>query len=200
MRRRDAVAGLLACVLMGRPAIAQSPPRQGIVVLDQEALFVRSSFGRQARADIEAATDVLQAENRRIEADLEAEERDLTERRASMDPGAFRTLADDFDAKVEGIRSTQDAKARAIQQQSDRARQRFQERAGPVLAALAAELGAAVILDRRQVIAAAEQADITSLALERIDAVLRDGGGGPQGPAPQRRQTETIPTEGPPND
>ena len=52
---------------------------------------------------------------------------------AGMDPGAFRALADAFDARVEGIRRTQDAKARAIEQQTERAQKVFQERASPIL-------------------------------------------------------------------
>ena len=150
-------------------------PQSAVVVLDRDALFVGSRFGARVRRDIAAASDALVAENRHIETMLEAEERALTDRRAAMDADAFRELAAEFDARVTGIRQTQDAKARAITQQGDRAQQVFLERANPILVALAREVGALVILDRRMVIASADQIDITALARARIDAVLGEG-------------------------
>ena len=156
-------------------------PQSSVVVLDRDALFAGSLFGARVRRDVAAASDALVAENRRIEAMLEAEERALTERRAGMEADAFRELATEFDARVTEIRQTQDAKARAIAQQGERAQQIFLEQANPVLVALAQETGALVILDRRMVIASADQIDITALARARIDAVLGDGEGLRQG-------------------
>lgn len=174
MQRRWFLAGLIAS--LGCVANAQDTlPSLPIVVLDREALFIRSQFGQRVRADIEAASRALGVENRRIEAELEAEEQDLTERRATMDIAEFRKLADAFDQKVEGIRQAQAAKERAIISQTERAQALFLERANPVLSTLAEEVGAQVILDRRFVIDASEQVDITQIALERIDAVLGAG-------------------------
>lgn len=175
----------MALALSG-PAQAQSAassgepiagvPQSAVVVLDRDALFAGSLFGARVRRDIAAASDALVAENRQIEVALEAEERELTDRRALMDAEAFRRLAANFDARVTEIRQTQDAKARAITQQGDRAQQLFLERANPILVELAQETGALVILDRRMVIASADQIDITQLARERIDSVLGEGG------------------------
>lgn len=162
-------------------------PQSAVVVLDRDALFAASLFGERVRRDIAAASDALVAENRQIEKSLEAEERALTERRAGMDAGAFRELALEFDGRVTEIRQAQDAKARAIAQQGERAQQVFLERANPILVALARETGALVILDRRMVIASADQIDITRLARARIDAVL---GAGDEPPA------EVPPAEG----
>ncbi|MGB3689760.1 MAG: OmpH family outer membrane protein [Jannaschia helgolandensis] len=159
------------------PPQAVGVPQSAVVVLDRDTLFSNSLFGRRVARDIETASTELAAENRRIEAELEAEERALTIRRDEMDVVAFRTLADDFDSRVTGIRQAQDAKARAITQQTERAQQIFFERANPVLVDLARETGALVILDRRIVIASADQVDITALAQTRIDAMLGDGSG-----------------------
>ncbi|MGB3409500.1 MAG: OmpH family outer membrane protein [Jannaschia sp.] len=183
--RRPVVAGLLVAVLTASPVSAQQPsppvtpgvPQSAVVVLDRDALFGTSEFGLRVARDIEAASAALVAENREIELALEAEERALTEQRPTMDAGDFRDLAGDFDDRVVGIRRAQDAKARAIQQQSERAQALFFEQANPVLIALARETGALVILDRRIVIASADQVDITALARSRIDAVLGEGEG-----------------------
>ncbi len=131
---------------------AARPPagvvRSPIVVLDRDALFVDSLFGARVQRDLDAASDALLAENRAIEAALEAEERDLTIRREEMEAAAFAELARAFDARVNAARAEQDAKARALEQQSERAQQFFLEQANPVLVALARDIGALVILDR----------------------------------------------------
>ncbi|GIT91980.1 hypothetical protein JANAI62_24370 [Jannaschia pagri] len=178
------------------PGIAQT----AVAVLDRDALFSQSLFGQRVADDLEAASTELAAENRRIEAELEAEEQSLTRQRASLDMDAFRVLAADFDARVVAIRRAQDAKSRAIQQQSDRAQSVFFERANPILVALARETGALVILDRRIVIASADQVDITALALERVNEALGSGstlGTTPptQRPAQDAPAPQTPPTE-----
>lgn len=175
------------------PETAQEPrgagsPQSAVVVLDRDALFSRSLFGRRVARDIEAASTALVAENRRIETALETEEKSLTARRDGMEQADFRELAAEFDTRVTGIRDAQDAKARAIAQQGERAQQVFFEQANPVLIALAQETGALVILDRRTVIASADQIDITELARARIDAVL--GEGDDLRPAPRPGQEE----------
>lgn len=177
---------LLAALLSAGPAAAQgvpapppsvAVPQSPVVVLDRDALFTQSRFGQRVASDIERTSARLAAENRQIEAALEAEEQALTDRRPAMDPEAFRQLAADFDARVTDIRQTQAAKARAISQQGERAQALFLEKANPILVELARETGALVILDRRLVIASADQVDITALAQERIDAALGDGSG-----------------------
>ncbi|MFO6463517.1 OmpH family outer membrane protein [Jannaschia sp. KMU-145] len=150
-------------------------PQSAVVVLDRDALYQNSRFGQRVARDIEAASDELSQENRAIEAALEAEEQALTARRANETPDAFRQLAAAFDSRVNEIRATQDAKARAITQQNERAQAIFFEQANPVLVDLARETGALVILDRRFVLASSDQVDITALAAERVDAVLGEG-------------------------
>ena len=192
---------LVAAVTVG-PAWAQDGgiapqlaiPQSPVVVLDRDDLFAGSLFGRRVARDIDAAGADLEAENRRIEATLEAEERALTERRAEVSAMEFRGLADEFDFRVTGIRAAQEAKFRAIAQQSERAQQIFFERANPILVDLARETGALVILDRRIVIASADQIDITLLAQTRIDTLLGEGDGLiPQPTPPQRRRLSVFP-------
>jgi Skp family chaperone for outer membrane proteins len=172
-----AVAALLALCL-ALPVTAQpqgNVPRAPVVVLDRDLLFARSELGQRIAADLDAASRALAEENRRITEQLEAEERRLTEQRDAMEPEAFDALAQAFDERVVGLRAEQDAKARAFEEEAERAQARFFEEANPVLIALAQETGALVILDRRIVIASADQIDITELARERLDAALGNG-------------------------
>ncbi len=158
-------------------AAAQDQPLQipsPILTLDQEALFNGSRVAERIAAEIERQSAELSQENRRIEAELTAEELDLTEKRASMDPDAFRALADAFDEKVQAIRDEQDAKARELQRLSESERQNFLRRITPILGELVRERGAVVVLDRRTVFLSAESIDITREAIDRINAAFDD--------------------------
>lgn len=150
-----------------------------IALINQERLLSGSLYGQRIQAEVEAAGMVLAAENRRIEAELTEEELRLTERRAVMNPDAFRPLAQEFDTRVEGIRAAQEAKSRALQAQSEAAQLAFFEGAFPVLIDLLRDRGATILMDSRAVLLAAEGVDITDDAIARIDAVLGQGGPDP---------------------
>jgi len=150
-------------------------PQSGILTIQPDRLFSESAFGKRVEREIEAEGAVLTAENRRIEAELRAEELELTERRSEMEPEAFRALADAFDQKVQETRRRQEQKLREINQMGEQARREFISASLPVLQQIMRETGAGAILDHSSVFLSAEAADVTSLAITRIDEVLGDG-------------------------
>lgn len=150
-----------------------------IAIIDQERLLTGSRYGQRIQREAEEAGAALVAENRRIEAQLTEEELRLTELRATMTADAFRPLAQEFDTRVEGIRSAQEAKSRALQAQADSARAQFYELAFPVLVELMRLRGALVLLDNRTVLLSAEGLDITDAAIARIDTDIGEGGEAP---------------------
>lgn len=156
--------------------VVQSP----ILTITSDRLFGGSAFGKRAAREIEEAGTALAAENRRIEEELTAEEKDLTARRPDMAPEAFRALADAFDVKVQEIRRTQEAKARDLTQKSEAERAAFFQAARPVLVEIMRETRAAVILERSSVFLSANATDITDLAIDRIDAAIGDGTAPPE--------------------
>lgn len=150
-------------------------PQSGILTIQPERLFSESAFGKRVEREMEAEGAVLTAENRRIEAELRSEELELTERRSGMEPEAFRALADAFDQKVQDTRRRQEQKLREINQMGEEARREFINASLPVLQQILRETGAGAILDHSSVFLSADAADITSLAIARVDAVLGDG-------------------------
>lgn len=187
MRAPAAIALATALLLApGHPASAQPLELSlaPILIIDQERLFAESSLGALISAEIEAETQALAEENRRIEQELIAEELDLTERRPDLPAEEFRALADAFDAKVQRFRSEQDAKERALQQRREQEQQDFVNRIGPVLGDLARERGAVAILDRRAVLLAAGRIDVTDEAIERLNALIATEEGREGGPPP----------------
>ena len=189
-----AAAPLPAQVPGGRldPGVVRSP----VLVLDFERLYAASAFGRRVAQDIETRGEALAAENRRIEAELTAEERDLTDRRAALPPDDFRALATAFDEKVQRLRDEQDAKTRALGQAGETARRQFFAAAQPVLQGLMAEAGAAVILERRAVLVAADAVDVTDAAVARVDDAIGDGAALPEAdPAPGQGAAPAAPSD-----
>ena len=197
MRRRPARplrAALLAAFLVlplaapaqQAPAPAQSP----VLTLDQERLFATSLWGKRITAEIESASADLAAENRRIEAELTAEEKSLTDRRAEMEPAEFRAAADAFDARVVAIRDTQDSKARDLAQRRDTESQQFFQAVVPVLAQVLRDRGAVVILDNRAIFVAADSIDVTDLLVTEIDTRVGDGLSAPPDQQPDPAQPD----------
>lgn len=169
-------AVLISFFLTGA-AVAQTSvvPISPIVTIESDRLFSGSAFGLRVAAEIEAERSVLLAENRKIEAELLAEEKRLTDLRKEMDPKDFRAIADAFDARVEGIRTNWESKARAISEKEERERAMFLQAAQPVLVDLMREARAGMILERRSVFLSADATDITDLAINRLNLAIGDG-------------------------
>jgi Skp family chaperone for outer membrane proteins len=163
-----------------------------ILTLDQDILFRESAWGRAAVRQAETDTAALAAENRRIEAALEAEERDLTERRPTLSPEDFAPLAEAFDTKVEDIRTAQDAKSRAITRRLEEDRQRFFEAAVPMLGQLLVDTGAVAILSDTAIIVSLTSIDVTEVAIARMDVLLP----GPDAPADPPADPPAGPEDG----
>ncbi|MFT4149694.1 MAG: OmpH family outer membrane protein [Paracoccaceae bacterium] len=178
--RPVAMLGALAlgAALLAAPVAAQGiSPTMPVVTLDQDRLFSESRYGQAVQKALENEVQALASENRRIEGELEAEERALTARRAGLSADEFRKLADAFDAKAEDTRKTQDAKARALARRRDDLRKTFFERAKPVLGQLMAERGAVAVIDKSAIILAFDRIDMTDDAIARLDRVMGDGSG-----------------------
>ena len=170
----------LVAVVSATAANAQVGVPLGVYTLNQERLFADSLFGQRVRHEVETRSGIIAGENRRMEQELKDEEAQLTEKRPSLAPAEFRSLADAFDKKVESIRTGQAAKTRDLNKWSETERQRFFKAAFPVLLKLAQEVGASVILDQRSAIISSDQVDITDRAVKRMNETIADGKQNPQ--------------------
>lgn len=194
---------LIACaVLLAGPGAAQQAPQVGvlqspILTIERERLFNQSAFGQRVTAEIEAEGAAITAESRQIDAEMEAEEMALTEQRPSLSPEAFRTLADEFNEKVQRLRAEQDEKVRDLGRRVDEAQRRFLVAARPILAAIMRDAGAVVIVERRTVLLSLDAIDVTDLAIARIDAALGDGADSDPAPQPEQRPPEGRPSPTP---
>lgn len=181
--------GLALSVLLALPSAAQEAaqmevPQAPILMVDRARLLSETLFAKAVDARFQTESQGLIDENLRLEQALEAEERDLTDRRPTLPAEEFQKLAAEFDTKTEAIRAAQDAKSRDLTARREADRQRFLEAALPVLGELMREAGAVAIFDKDIVILSLRGVDITDEAIARIDAVLGDGSALPP-PAPE---------------
>ncbi|WP_376872772.1 OmpH family outer membrane protein [Albirhodobacter sp. R86504] len=168
-----------------------------ILTLDWEDLYAKSAWGLRVTSEIEAESSTLAQENARIAEDLVADERSLTDRRASMQPEAFRAEADAFDNRVVGIRRAQETKARSLAARAEAERSRFVSAAIGLLDGMIEARGAVVVIDRRAIIRGAGAVDVTAEMVERVDAALGDGsrieGVQTEGATAEPEAVDTIP-------
>lgn len=182
--RRLAAALILGLGILAQPALAleaTQPPVRGVAVLtlDKERVYRQSRAGAEIEARMAAENEALAAENRKIEAELEAEERDLTTRRPSLGVAEFESLAEAFNTKAVTLREAQLTKARALERRREEERQKFFQALVPVLGEIMSQRGAVVILDDKAVLLSLDGIDITDEAIRRMDARPEPAAPGP---------------------
>lgn len=165
-------AAALAAAAPG-PILAQALSGPGIRVLDQDRLLRESALGQALLAELREAEQALDRENQALADALAAEERALTDLRASLPPDAFRQRAEEFDRRVEAIRAERARLGQELARRYETEAQRFFETALPVLSALMAEQGIVALLNPNAVILGPDWFDVTSLAIERLDRATR---------------------------
>lgn len=146
-----------------------------ILTVAPEALYTRSDFGKRIANEIEAESLAIAADNRRIEAELTTEERELTVLRDTLPVEDFRARAAAFDEKVQRLRREQDERARVVGTRNEEARRALLTAAQPILLQLMVESGAVAVLDRRVVLLSVDSVDITEQAILRVNAEFGDG-------------------------
>ena len=187
-------AGLIIALGLGVPqgvaAQQLGVVTSDVIVIDAERLLSETDYGQRLQREIQAERDRLIAYNDRVASDLEAEEQALTEMRSESEPDAFREMADAFDAKVTQLRQDSERMSRELERRRDLAPLQFMRVVQPVLSELLQETEAVVLLDRRSVLLHAEVADVTDLAITRINATV---GSGPQSlPEPQPEENGAV--------
>lgn len=169
------LAGSLPASIVSAQGFDLGRDNRTIGVLDQERLYTMSLFGQRVRAEVQAAYQVLERENDALLADLSAREQELTELRSTLRPEEFRELADDFDTDVEQIRTSQDGKLREISAYQEQEEQRFFAAASPLISAVSREAGLQILIDKRNVILADSESDLTDQLVLRLNQLLGTG-------------------------
>ena len=144
-----------------------------IGTLDQYALFRNSLFCQRVSQEVSDESELLLTKELLLQSELEAEEQSLTVKRKLIVTEEFKKLAEEFDEKVQKIR-TETTEARInLSKYSDEDRNRFFQIALPTLVQLSEELGLSTLLDHRMVILSLK--DITDVAVDRVNKAIGNG-------------------------
>lgn len=152
-------------------ASAQNTTNAQVLIVDTDRLFSESQLGAEKAREFEQAFRALAAENKDIEGKLIAEEKELTELRASLTADEFKQRADAFDAQVERLRTEQDEKERALSRAREEARNELFTDFTAIIAEILRERGAMVVIDRRNVYISVGGIDITDETLDRYNRI-----------------------------
>lgn len=143
-----------------------------VVVLDQQRLFSENIYSIQMREQLIALSEDISAENRQIEADLIAQEKRLSEARATLPPEEFKKQADEFNQTVQNVRQEREARINEMDTMVRNVQQKIQQISTPILNALIVEIGAVAVLDSQSTLYVNKTFDITDIALTRLNFVL----------------------------
>jgi len=168
MRRAGIAAQVLLAAALSWGGLASA---EVLRVVDPERLFGDSRLGQMVLAELRAAEAELDRDNQAIADQLAAEERSLTDLRATLSPEDFRLRADDFDRRVEIIRTERARLAQELNRRYESELQRVLQLALPVLQQLMADEGITALLRPEAVILGSAQLDVTDAAIQRLDAV-----------------------------
>lgn len=149
--------------------------QSAILTIETERLFNGSMYGQRIQREFADAYTDLNAENRLKEAELAAEEAELTDLRATLSRAEFTKLADEFDVKAQRIRSEQIAKETEIRAKPEQARQEFLRIIRDVIVEIMRERRALAVFEVEDVFIAASSLNITAEAIARIDQLIGDG-------------------------
>ena len=166
-RRRLLAGGLAAALLAGASgAIAQS----GIVVISRERLLREAEASRRLREAEAELTERLQGQIDATKAVLATEEEDLARLRSEMPEAEFEARVADFDQRVRQARRIAQERATILQTAFQDARAAILAALPQLIERLRLEVGASVVLDADNVLAADGAIEMTDRAIALFDA------------------------------
>lgn len=164
---------LLAALLAAAPAHAQwAGETSGVIVVDLDRAL-RDSAAAAALRELELAERrALRARLDDLQASLEAEEAELVRLRDELDKQAFDARVKDFDQRVRTARRSAQEEAAALQARFAEAEAALRAAVPPIVEALRRERTAALVVDRRLVLALRPDMDATEALIQRLNAAL----------------------------
>lgn len=145
-----------------------------MLIVNGAAVVENSAAARALRETERRIREGVQAENERVKAELEAEERALVRLRETLAAEAFEARTRDFDRRVRAERRRAQERGALLLRFVQDAQGALISALPRVLEGLRREMGAAVILDAGAVLAAHPSLDVTAVAVAAYDREMGD--------------------------
>lgn len=168
-------AATLLAVLALAPAPAQSaapPPAPVIVMVDMQQLVYNSTAGKGVQGQMDKQRQAFSKEVAQQEDELQKARADLERQRATLPPDQFETKGRQFQQRLQELDRSVQAKQKAWQAVYSEAMNKIEESALQVVAEIAAEHQANLVIQKAAVIFGKDGFDITADAMQRLDQRL----------------------------
>lgn len=167
------VALLSVAVALPTAAVAQSKiPAPVIIIVDSQEVVTKSAAGKSILAQRDKYAQQFQADVDKEKKALAEAEADLGRQRSILAPDAFAQKAKDLQQRfVESQRKMQERGA-ALDKSLNTAMGQLRQTAGKVVAEVATETGANLVLQEGSVLNFDPAMNVTKLVIERLDKAM----------------------------
>lgn len=164
---------LCAALLAAAPAQAQwAGEPMSVIVVDLDRAL-RDSAAAAALRELELTERrALRARLDALQAALEAEEAELVRLRDELDKAAFDARVQDFDQRVRTARRSAQEEAAALQARFAEAEAALRAAVPPIIETLRRDRTAALVLDRRYVLALRPDMDATDALIRSLNEAM----------------------------
>jgi len=173
---RLALAAAVSVCLGLDPALAQTPagppPAPVIVMVDMQQLVYNSKAGKGIQGQMDKQRQTFSKEVSQQEDDLQKARAELERQRAALAPDQFEAKGRQFQQRLQELDRSVQAKQKAWQAVYSEAMNKVEEGALQVVAEIAAEHQANMVIQKAAVIFGKDGFDITADAMQRLDQRL----------------------------
>ena len=172
--RLRSVAALLAVLALAAASAwsAAPPPAPIIVMVDMQQLVFNSTAGKGVQGQMDKQRQIFSKEVAQQEDELQKARTELERQRASLPPDQFEAKGRQFQQRLQELDRSVQAKQKAWQAVYSEAMNKIQESALQVVAEIAAEHQANLVIQKAAVIFGKDGFDITADAMQRLDQRL----------------------------
>lgn len=150
----------------------QSALVPAILIVDLPQVLHDSKAGKSVQAKLNHESQIYSKEVARQEDDLQKMRSDLERQRTVLSPKAFDAKAKAFQAHYQRLDRTVQTKRQALQRAYNQAMLKVEKAALDIIARMAKERGANLVLAKQATILQAQGADITADVVARLDKTL----------------------------
>lgn len=145
---------------------------QHIIVVDVQHCLQLSTAAQDIQKQLDAQRTIYQAEISKQEDQLRAQEQDLANRRGEMSQDAFTQKQRAFEQQVADVQHSVQARKAALDEAYSQAMGTVRSTLLQIVADIASEQKASIVLSKQQVVLVEKTLDITDTVLERLNKKL----------------------------
>ncbi len=150
---------------------AQTPPAV-IIVVDMQRVQDQSAAAKSVQTQIRGFETKLQEQAKAAEEKLKTDELALKQQKTLLSPELFDEKRRAFEAQVGGEQQKLQDRQRDMQAAVRKAQGTLLQTLEPILKQLLTEKGGNIMVDRRTILTASDNLDVTSTVIERLDKKL----------------------------